>query len=375
MKNHTIAKIILVLSTCSFLTGCSTDAPDQISGVGLMSGDSKNDDKSNQKGGIPVAVDCGLTPVVPTMENLKGKPQEFPAKYPLVRYPNSTVKFVRIEKMLYPGWKNQVMLNSTDTQYRIAGFYKDKLAHEGWQQVYQFENSAYSSTIWQKDGQEVEVRVVPDLYRNENIQLLYGPAEKRKKYVAQLVLVVTEDQYLTGIVDIHQSFAVAGTTYYGVASPVGQRAVLDFAANNIKAGSAASGCRIGNVAYRWKLIQPGKWIDGANLRRRLSLNAPAKVGSERVVNSQRISIATVIRSIILRSHLHQAHVVAHLLVTLNRLLLLPRRSSGGAAGDGKQQHNNRSRKDSCLSKFERRNIQQSLPCIGKIQPLDHLYTD
>jgi hypothetical protein len=184
MKNQTFISLLLLLIVGPLLTSCGSDSGEQITGVPL-SGKARGEDGADRKGNIPVAIDTGLTTVIPTMANLQGKPQEFPVKYPVVRYPNSAVKLVRIERMLYPGWKNQVMLQSDDTQESINEFYSLKLGTEGWTKVSDYRNMAFSSTVWQKDGQEVEIRVSPDPHNNKNIQLFCGPLQRRDKKSAK----------------------------------------------------------------------------------------------------------------------------------------------------------------------------------------------
>jgi hypothetical protein len=118
---------------------------------------------------------------MPTMLNLKGVPQQFPARYAVKKYPKSQVVLVQVQQNLYGGEKNQVMLRSSDPPTTIASYYEKDLSVDGWKLVYKYENSIYSSTKWQKNGQELEVRVSPDVYNHENIQLITGKVAPMRK--------------------------------------------------------------------------------------------------------------------------------------------------------------------------------------------------
>jgi hypothetical protein len=111
----------------------------------------------------------------PTVENLQGKPQRFPAKFPVKRYPNSRVVMAVVEPNLRPGQHNVVLLNSSDEQKTVARFYYTDLLKEGWKPVYSSGNSAYSQIKYVKGDKEVEVRVFPDPRGKQHVQLLSGP--------------------------------------------------------------------------------------------------------------------------------------------------------------------------------------------------------
>ncbi len=115
----------------------------------------------------------------PSMENLQGTPQQFPSKYPLKEYPNAKVTYAWVKPNLRPGMKNQVMQRTNDAIPAIRNFYIKQLSTDGWRFIEKHETSVYSSTLWQKDGYEVEVRVSPDPKGNKNVQLMYGPVGER----------------------------------------------------------------------------------------------------------------------------------------------------------------------------------------------------
>ena len=115
----------------------------------------------------------------PDMSTLEGKPQPFPSRYPLKNYPNSKVALAFVYPRLRPGETNQVMLKSSDKIGDIATYYRRDLTKEGWTLVSSYENIIYSSTIWQKGDQQIEVRVSPDPNNMENIQLFSGTIARR----------------------------------------------------------------------------------------------------------------------------------------------------------------------------------------------------
>lgn len=116
----------------------------------------------------------------PSMENLQGTPQQFPSKYPLKEYPNAKVTYAWVKPNLRPGMKNQVMQQTNDAIPAVRNFYIKQLSSDGWRFIDKHETSVYSSTIWQKDGYEVEVRVSPDPRGNKNVQLMYGPMPEKR---------------------------------------------------------------------------------------------------------------------------------------------------------------------------------------------------
>lgn len=172
---HIYYVMLLAAGSSLLITACGEKPADEVSGVGVgISSSSSTDDPSIS----PIEVK-------PTMENLMGKPQEFPKQYAVPKYPNGQVSFVRIERKLYPGWKNQVMLKSGDPPHYIASYYRALLPKDGWVKVYDYENPTYASVVYQRNGQEIEVRVSPDPDGNENIQLLCGPTSVKTKVTSR----------------------------------------------------------------------------------------------------------------------------------------------------------------------------------------------
>jgi imidazoleglycerol phosphate synthase glutamine amidotransferase subunit HisH len=170
----------LAAAAISLLSACGNQAEEQeVTGVGTGIQVTAN---KPSEGVIVSDVE-----IKPTMENLAGKPQQFPANYAVPKYPNGQVAFVRIERKLFPGWKNQVMLKSGDRPHYIASYYREMLTKDGWTKTYDYENPAYASTIWQKNEMEVEVRVSPDPDGNENIQLLSGPVQRQARVSPQKI--------------------------------------------------------------------------------------------------------------------------------------------------------------------------------------------
>lgn len=117
----------------------------------------------------------------PTMDVLRGKAQLYPAKYPLKRYPHSTVAMVDVRPNRAPGLKNMVMLKTTDEMPNVSAFYEKRLVSENWKLVSQYKNEAYESTRWVKGDQECEIRVCPDMTTQDKkfIQLFIGARQTR----------------------------------------------------------------------------------------------------------------------------------------------------------------------------------------------------
>lgn len=112
----------------------------------------------------------------PTMEVLRGKSQLYPAKYPIKRYPHSTVAMVDVRPNRAPGLKNMVMLKTTDEMPNVSSYYEQRLIAENWKMVSQFKNTCYESTKWVKGDKECEIRVCPDMTTQDKkfIQLFIG---------------------------------------------------------------------------------------------------------------------------------------------------------------------------------------------------------
>ena len=164
MKRNMVAYITLVMSLTGLVSGCGQEESSEFSANTSQSGGTSHSQY-----------------IEPTVEVLKGKEQPYPASYPVSKYPKSKVTYAWVKPDLLPGYKNHVMLSvpepSKDT---IAQYYKTELKKGGWKMVDRWENTIYSSTIWQKDGQEVEVRVSPDQHNNQNVQLFAGPIFKKR---------------------------------------------------------------------------------------------------------------------------------------------------------------------------------------------------
>lgn len=122
----------------------------------------------------------------PSMDNLKGKPQLFPAKYAVKRYPNSRVVMAYVRPDLLPGQKNVVLLNSSDQQQVISEYYLQNMVKDGWKVTYRAENSAFSQITYQKGNQEAEVRIMADPQGRKHVQLLSGPFKAIAKYQTEL---------------------------------------------------------------------------------------------------------------------------------------------------------------------------------------------
>lgn len=112
----------------------------------------------------------------PTMDVLKGKPQLFPAKYPVKRYPHATVAMVDVRPGRPPGFKNMVLMKTADQMPQISTFYKQNLALDNWKLVGAYRNECYESTRWVKGDMECEVRIAPDLRTGDKkyVQLMTG---------------------------------------------------------------------------------------------------------------------------------------------------------------------------------------------------------
>lgn len=111
----------------------------------------------------------------PTIEVLQGKPQKFPTKYPLKKYPNSQVVMALVEPNLRPGLKNVVTLKTPDQKPNVVNFYRNEIAKEGYKPTYDYQNLSFGRSKWIKDGKEIEVRVCPHPSGQRTIQLLEGP--------------------------------------------------------------------------------------------------------------------------------------------------------------------------------------------------------
>jgi hypothetical protein len=172
---HISLAVLLAGTACCLLTACGSEdqqqQPSEISGVSLAPGE-------EIKEGPPY--------VVPSMDTLQGKPQPFPAHYPLKRYPNSHVTFAWVTPNVKPGIKNQVVLQTVDRPLVVGAYYKADLVRDGWQLVSTFDNTSYSGSRWRKGDQEAEVRVSEDPYGKQAIQLMVGPILKPMRPIGQV---------------------------------------------------------------------------------------------------------------------------------------------------------------------------------------------
>ena len=181
------ALLLAIASSAAFvLASCGSKSDDQqIVGVPYNPSTTSTATTTGNSSSAELDDDVGPQYTQPSMDTLRGVRQKFPAHYTLKRYPRARMVIAWVSPHLQPGWKNQVMLKSDDPPQLIATYYKRDLSKEGWKMISQYENPAYSSTIWRKDGQEAEVRVSPDQYNKENIQLFVGPLPLPSKDVAQ----------------------------------------------------------------------------------------------------------------------------------------------------------------------------------------------
>lgn len=170
-----IRPFVLVTMSAVLLTGCGA-------GMGGCNGGSQSEVQS-ANGGI-ATVDAGQEPVTtgegpqytqPTMENLKGKRQLYPSRYVCKQYPNSRVIMALVKPNLRPGSHNCVLLGTIDEKPVISNYYRQELAQKGYTPTYNYDNPAFHRSVWKKGDVEVEVRVSPDPYGNQTIQILSGP--------------------------------------------------------------------------------------------------------------------------------------------------------------------------------------------------------
>ncbi|MBX9686774.1 MAG: hypothetical protein K2X27_08735 [Candidatus Obscuribacterales bacterium] len=161
--------------TLGILTACSESPKQEQVKTGLFT--ESSDNNSVASSGNFSDEPEGPQYQTPTMDVLRGKPQMFPAKYPLRRYPGSKVAMVDVRPNRRPGYKNMVMLNTADKIPNVSTFYERELLQENWKKTYEWGNEIYHSTRWEKGNIECEVRVSNDVVANsnkKNIQLLYG---------------------------------------------------------------------------------------------------------------------------------------------------------------------------------------------------------
>ncbi len=169
----TVFGVSACLSAC---TSSCTEAPKEDQSLGLLNQNQNNTDFSSSSSGNFNEPE-GPQYQQPGMDVLKGKPQLFPARYPAKRYPGSRVALVDVRPNRPAGYKNMVMLTTSDQTPRISSFYTEQMITENWQKVGEYRNEIYESTKWVKGNLECEVRISPDLTSQtdkKNVQLLYG---------------------------------------------------------------------------------------------------------------------------------------------------------------------------------------------------------
>lgn len=169
--------IVCLVLACG-LSGCGQE-PEQekINGANMYFENSGNNNA--ELNALTVQEPEGPQYQTPNIEVLKGKRQLYPAKYPLKRYPGTKVQLVDVRENRGPGYKNQVLLVSTDQMPKISNFYKGDLIKEGWKKVREFKNENYEGSTWTKGDLECEVRVATDFTappgsEKKFVQLLYG---------------------------------------------------------------------------------------------------------------------------------------------------------------------------------------------------------
>lgn len=170
----TVALILLA----GILCGCGNGEKKEEENKSALYTESNSGVASSSGGGYVSNEPEGPQYQTPSVEQLKGKPQLFPARYPIRRYPGSKVAMVDVRPNRRPGYKNMVMLSTADTMPRISGFYKQQLATEEWQKIKEYRNSIYESSTWVKGDLVCEVRIAPDLTSpspdKKFVQLFYG---------------------------------------------------------------------------------------------------------------------------------------------------------------------------------------------------------
>lgn len=179
-SRNSICKILTVISVFA-LAGCGNgEQKDEKIQLPLFSESNNNIDSgsSNNNSSASMNVDEAEGPQYqqPTMDVLKGKPQLFPARYPVKRYPHASIAMVDVRPGRPPGYKNMVLMKTSDQMPSISQYYKQNLAAEGWKMVDAYANEAYESTRWVKGDQECEIRIAPDLRTPDKkyVQLLTG---------------------------------------------------------------------------------------------------------------------------------------------------------------------------------------------------------
>lgn len=185
-RGHLLAILPLLIAICS----CSEapkdkeDASSKGNGLFTESSDNPNGAASGLSGFNAFSQEPeGPQYQQPNMDVLKGKPQLFPSRYPIKRYPGAKVTMVDVRPNRPPGYKNLVMMATGDPNTRISGFYQRQMIGEQWKKVGEYRNEIYEASRWVKGDLEAEVRIMPDLVASNNdkkfVQILYGLRQKK----------------------------------------------------------------------------------------------------------------------------------------------------------------------------------------------------
>jgi len=176
-----ILKIALVVLAATTLHACGENSSDdKVSGISLSTV-SKDNQQASQNAGDTAGSSKPfphLDPVMPSMDNLSGKAQDYPKVWPVPQFPGAKVQLVRIEYNQRPGTKNQVELKAPTTPYMGELYYQNLLVKDGWKKTDGYINNVFGRTTWQKDGQEISVVISPNPHGENNIQLFWGPAPR-----------------------------------------------------------------------------------------------------------------------------------------------------------------------------------------------------
>ncbi len=184
---HLLAILPLLIAVCS-CSEAPKDKEDSSKGTGLFteSSDNPNGIASGMSGFNAGAFNQepeGPQYQQPNMDVLKGKPQLFPSRYPIKRYPGAKVTMVDVRPNRPPGYKNLVMMATADPSKRISGFYQHQMIGEQWKKVSEYRNDIYECSRWVKGDLEAEVRIMPDLVASNSdkkyVQILYGLKGKK----------------------------------------------------------------------------------------------------------------------------------------------------------------------------------------------------
>jgi hypothetical protein len=183
MKEKTLRLLVVVLvfGMCGCTQQPGEDNQQQGGGGGFhLPGTEKNN--ASNTGSNQGVEEEGPQYQQPTMDVVKGKPQKFPTRYPIKRYPNAQVALVDVRPNRPPGYMNHVMLKTMDNIPSVDSFYRDKMVEDQWKKTYEYHNEIYDSTKWEKGDLLCEIRISQDFSQPNGkrlVQLLYGLRPKR----------------------------------------------------------------------------------------------------------------------------------------------------------------------------------------------------